>query len=356
MQTPYLTVDLDTLRRTYRGVAAAFMDLADVYYSIKANNLPEVLRTIFQEGGRFDVASLEEIKMAMAVGAAAEDLMFSNPIKIQREVAEAYRLGVRWYAFDSEEEIRKLAGSAPGSKVYCRLVVPNDGSLWPLKSKFGVSPDEAIRLLEEAGKHGLEPAGVAFHVGSQCLNPTNWRRALELSAHVFKGCSGKGIGLRLINMGGGLPAMDRVSGPPRLEEITTVVRDELTRRFSRDVKVVIEPGRHVAAPAGLLTTSVIGKAKRDGKEWIYLDVGIWNGLEEVREDYPYELTTEWPDAPRRNYVIAGPTCDSVDVLFWDKELPEVQVGDKVFVHFAGAYTVSMQRYNGFTFPSVEFRG
>lgn len=355
IETPYLLLDLEEVKRRYRALTELFGPRTEIFYSVKANNHPELIAALVKEGSGFDVASISEAKLVVSNGCPPEKVAFSNPIKKPREISEACRSGVGLFALDSVAEIEKLSKLAPGSDIYVRLTVSNEGSIWPLTEKFGVDYVEATSLIEKASAAGLNPIGVTFHVGSQCLNPVNWGSALSGVAEVFTACRRKGIRLHAINMGGGLPAQDTATNPPRIDEIREVVRRELDERFGSDIRVMIEPGRHMVATAGTLVTSVIGKARRGGKYWIYLDAGVYNGLMEIYEDFPYTLRTEHGGRPVRKYVLAGPTCDSVDVIMKGVVLPELEVGDRVEFLCAGAYTISYDGYNGFPFPKVIYR-
>lgn len=350
--TPYLAIDLEEIRTRYRNLKEQFGREVEIFYSVKANNHPTVISTLLEQGSAFDVASLSEIELVLAAGCPADRVAYSNPIKKPTELAAAFTKGIRLFAFDSEAEIKKLAELAPKSQVYIRLAVSNEGSLWPLTEKFGVDYAEATRLIELAAARGLDPVGVTFHVGSQCLNPTNWGSALRSCAEVFDACAEKGIRLSLVNMGGGLPAQDSASNPPSIESIKKVVKAELADRFDSETRILIEPGRHMVATSGTLVATVIGIAKRGAKTWIYLDTGVYNGLMELYEGFPYAVRTLHSDRPKRKYVLAGPTCDSVDVINKEIVLPELEIGDRVIFKDAGAYTISYDRYNGFDFPET----
>jgi ornithine decarboxylase len=349
---PRLFIDLDRVAENYRAVKGAFSRQIEIFYSIKANNDPRVLKMIFDMGGAFDVASWEEVSLTLGLGVPPEKIAFSNPIKKPSDIARAYGSGIRMFALDSRAEARKLAALAPGSQVYVRLTVPNNGSVWPLTGKFGVDREQAVDLLTECAQSGLEPIGATFHVGSQCLNPDNWVSALRIAADVFGSCATRGISLSMLNFGGGLPAMESRTSPPSLSVISAAIEAELDKHFGPATRLLIEPGRNIVATAGTLTATIIGEADRAGERWIYLDVGVYNGLMEIYEKFPYEVLTEHPDRPKRVYVVAGPTCDSVDVVFPQISLPEVRVGETLTFLNAGAYTTAYDRYNGFAFPAV----
>lgn len=353
-RTPLLVMDLERVRRNYREIKRHFGERLEIFYAVKANRDPEVLKALLQEGSGVDVASMTEIRIAADVGYAPEKMAFSNPIKAPQEIDEAYRMGIRLFGMDSPAELAKLAKSAPGSDVYVRLAVSNKGSVWPLTGKFGAEKAEAVQLLIEAKRLGLNPVGVTFHVGSQCLNKENWCSAIDATAEVFEACAKQGIRLSLVNLGGGLPAPENMTNPPSVEEVAKGVTGCFAKRFDPSVRLLMEPGRNMVATAGTLTATVIGEAERQGDHWLYLDIGIYNGLMEIHEKFPYELRTDHPDREKRAYVLAGPTCDSVDVIYHDITLPRLETGDRVHFMNAGAYTTGYDRYNGFAFPDVTY--
>lgn len=353
-RTPFLAMDLDRVRRNYRDVMRIFGERLEIFYAVKANRDVGVLKALREEGGGLDVASMTEVNIALEAGYAPERMAFSNPIKAPQEIEEAYRVGIRMFGADSDEEVRKLAELAPGSDVYVRIDVPNKGSVWPLSGKFGVEKHEAKHILVEAKRAGLNPVGVTFHVGSQCLNPENWATAIDFSREVFDACEAEGIKLSLLNLGGGLPAMEGMTDPPSIEVIGKGIMERVERLFDPSVRILIEPGRNLVATAGTLTASVIGEAVRRGEHWLYLDIGVYNGLMEIHEKFPYELKTDHEDREKRAYVLAGPTCDSVDVIFHDITLPRLVIGDKIHFMNAGAYTTGYDRYNGFDFPKTQY--
>jgi ornithine decarboxylase len=350
MDGPRIIIDLDKVRQNHQRIRDAFGPRFGVYFSVKANNHPEVLRTLAMNGCGFDVASASEIDDALSAGARPHDIAFSNPIKIPKHIDFAYARGVRLFALDSEDEVMKLAIHAPGSAVYVRLRVDNTGSGWPLSGKFGVEVSDAVALLASAKTHGLDPAGVTFHVGSQCEHLVNWRMALERASEVWRGCARLGITLRLLNIGGGLPAAYRRT-EPSVEDVATEASRAVSELFPDATMLMLEPGRAMVADAGVLETTVIGTAMRGHERIIYLDVGVFSGLMETYECFWYPVVTTG-SGPEETVTLAGPTCDSVDIISRNVRLPKLQMGDRVRFEMSGAYTNSYERYNGFGFPEV----
>ncbi|MGH2354478.1 MAG: type III PLP-dependent enzyme [Chloroflexota bacterium] len=351
-ETPFLLLDVDRILANFEQVRASFGLLRpQVFYAVKANADPRVLLALHRAGCGFDVASLNEINRLDALGVPAAKMIFSATVKLPRHIEAAYALGVERFAFDSPAEVAKLARLAPGSKVVVRLEVPHHGSRWPLGGKFGVPAAEAVDLLRLANASGLRPYGVTFHVGSQCTRSDTWLDAISVCRQVWNAARQEGIHLRLLNLGGGLPAR-YTEDVPGVSEIGTQVMRRVISAFGRDIEYAIEPGRFLVADAGTIVTTVIGTATRKGKPWVFVDQSVYAGLLEVIGGWTYPMVTRKDDRPKRRVTLAGPSCDSTDILAADAELPELQVGDQILLLTAGAYTTSYQAYNGLSFPEV----
>ncbi|MDR7303037.1 type III PLP-dependent enzyme [Haloactinomyces albus] len=352
-ETPCLVLDLPTVRHRYAGLRSALPD-ARICYAIKANPEPRVVDELVGLGSSFDVAGLGEIELCLARGAAPESISYGNTIKKRRDIARAYEHGVRLFATDSEPDLDNIAAAAPGSRVFCRILVDNKGSRTPFGRKFGCPPETAVRLLGRARELGLDPYGVSFHIGSQQLDPDAWEHGILAAREVFEGLAGRGIALRMVNLGGGLPAAYTQSAPP-LQEYATRIEAALDRHFGADrPELLVEPGRHLVGDAGVLRSEVVLVTPETGSDrrWIYLDVGRYNGLAETEgEAITYRLRTSRDGDPVGPVVLAGPTCDGDDVLYesTEYELPEtLRAGDWVELLSTGAYTAS--------YSSVEFNG
>jgi len=353
-ETPCLVVDLDVVADNFRRLREA-LPLAQIYYAIKANPAPEIITLLARLGSSFDTASIYEIERCLKFGAKPEQISFGSTIKKQAHIARAYALGVRMFALDSEAELEKLAVAAPGARVYCRFLMTGAGADWPLSQKFGCEPAMAIELLERARDKGLVPHGVSFHVGSQQRDLGQWDVALKKASGIFQELAGKGIELKMINLGGGFPARYR-SAIPAVERHSQAIMEGMTRYFGNRLPTMIaEPGRYLPGDAGVIQAEVVLIAKKhfgDTRRWVYLDIGKFGGLAEVMgEAIQYRIRTPYNGGPTGPVVLAGPTCDEVDVLY-DKagyELPiDLKVGDKIEILSAGAYTT--------TYCSVGFNG
>jgi ornithine decarboxylase len=351
---PCLVVDLDVVRENYQNFAKALPD-SRVFYAVKANPAPEILKLLAGLGCCFDVASMSEIEAVLAAGVTPERISYGNTVKKEREIAAAFRLGVSLFAIDCEAEAEKIARAAPASRVICRIHCDGSGAEWPLSRKFGCEPAYAADILEFAHKQGLVPHGVSFHVGSQQHNIEAWDRALASTAAVFRGCAERGIALSVVNLGGGFPAR-YVRKTPKLESYGKAIFRSLRKHFGNAVpETIVEPGRGLVGNAGMIEAEVVLIAKRspeDEVRWVYLDIGKFHGLAEtIDESIRYPIRTAKDRDDTAPCIIAGPTCDSVDVLYEKTPYPlpvSLAIGDKVLIEAAGAYTA--------TYSSVGFNG
>jgi ornithine decarboxylase len=352
---PCVVVDLDVVRDNYTAFAKALPDTR-VFYAVKANPAAEVLSLLAGLGSCFDCASVVEIEQALAAGATPARISFGNTIKKERDVARAFALGVRMFAVDCEAEVEKIARAAPGSKVFCRMLCGGAGAEWPLSRKFGCAPEMAPRVLELAHRLGLEAHGLSFHVGSQQRNPRMWNSALKSAAGVFRELSDRGVNLQMVNLGGGFPTryLKRVSS---VRTYGDAILNALRRHFGNRIpETIIEPGRGMVGNAGTIEAEVVLISKKsddDKVKWVYLDIGKFNGLAETMDEMiRYPIRTDFDGDAVEPCVLAGPTCDSVDVLY-EKEpylLPiSLEIGAKVLIEGTGAYTTTYSAvgFNGF---------
>jgi ornithine decarboxylase len=351
---PCLVLDNEVVRENYLAFAKALPDTR-VFYAVKANPAPEVLKLLTELGSCFDVASVAETEMVLAAGCTPDRISYGNTIKKESEIATAHRLGVTLFAIDCEAEVEKVARAAPGSRVICRIHCDGSGSEWPLSRKFGCEPDYATDILELAHKRGLSAYGISFHVGSQQHNIEAWDRALASTASIFRGCAERGITLSMVNLGGGFPAK-YLRKTPKLESYGKAIFRALRRHFGNAIpETIIEPGRGLVGNAGVIEAEVVLIAKRspeDEVRWVYLDIGKFHGLAEtIDESIRYPIRTPRDRDEMAPCIIAGPTCDSVDVLYEKSPYPlpvSLAIGDKVLIEATGAYTS--------TYSSVGFNG
>lgn len=351
--TPFLIFNPKIIRENYRKIKASF-ERTEIYYAIKANPDLKILKILRDENCGFEVASINELNSVLKIKVNPSLIISSNPIKAPEFINYAYKNKVRIFAFDSKIEIDKLSKFAPRSKVYARLEVSNIGSEWPLTKKFGLHFNNIIPLLKYAKKKGLVPLGLMFHVGSQCLNKTNWLKALKKCSLIFKLTNKQKLNLKLINIGGGLPIKHIEKVVPKIEEIGHEVNKKIKKLFPESIRIMIEPGRAMVGNAAILVTSVIGKAKRKNTNWLYLDTGVFHGLMETVGGIKYKLKTE-RKGNFKKYILAGPSCDSFDKMFSCNLPDNLKIGDKIYIIDAGAYTtVYASHFDGFIPPKTYF--
>ena len=352
---PCMVLDLDVVRDNYNAFARALPDTR-VFYAVKANPAPEVLHLLAKLGSCFDTASVAEIEMALAAGATADRISFGNTIKKERDVARAYALGVRLFAVDCEAEVEKISRAAPGSKVFCRILCDGAGAEWPLSRKFGCVPEMATNVLEHAHRLGLEAYGVSFHVGSQQCNTGAWDQALASASAIFRECAERGIRLSMVNLGGGFPTK-YLKAVPGVQTYGNAIFQALSKHFgNRLPETIIEPGRGMVGNAGVIEAEVVlvsKKAEADEVRWVYLDIGKFGGLAETMDEaIRYPITTVHDGSATAPCVLAGPTCDSADVMYEKTPYPlplSLTIGDDVLIEGTGAYTTtySAVAFNGF---------
>jgi len=351
---PCLVVDLDVVRENYGSFAKALPD-SRVFYAVKANPAPELLALLASLGSCFDTASVAEIEMVLAAGATPDRISFGNTIKKERDVARAYALGVRLFAVDCKAEVEKIGRAAPGAKVFCRFLFGCAGAEWPLSRKFGCDPEMAVEVLEHAHRLGLEAYGVSFHVGSQQRRTAAWDEALKSAAAIFRACADRGIGLSMVNLGGGFPTR-YLRDVPAVDAYGRSIFRALRKHFGNRIpETIIEPGRGLVGSAGVIEAEIVlvsNKSEHDHVRWVYLDIGKFGGLAETMgESIRYPIRTPRDGDEVGPCVLAGPTCDSADVLYEKRpyELPvSLEIGDKVLIEGTGAYTA--------TYASVAFNG
>lgn len=353
--TPFLVVNLGIIKRKYEELKEHF-PYARIYYAMKANPAIPVLELLRDLGSNFDIASRYELDRVLELGISPDRVSYGNTIKKPADIRYFYEKGVRLYATDSENDLRNLAKEAPGSRVFFRILTEGSETAdWPLSRKFGSHPDMAIDLVLLARELGLKPCGISFHVGSQQRDIGAWDSAIAKVRYIFDYLKGEGIRLNLINMGGGFPA-NYISKTNEMqvyaEEITRYLKEDFEDDFPQ---VILEPGRSLVGEAGILVTEVIlvsQKSSMGVDKWLYLDAGKFNGLTETwEESIRYPLYCEARGEPSEEFIIAGPTCDSQDVMYeyFRNPLPAyIKPGDRVYWFSCGAYTGS--------YCSVEFNG
>jgi ornithine decarboxylase len=353
--TPLFIVDHRLLRENY-GQFRRHMPRVQVYYAVKANSAPEIVRTFYEAGSSFDVASVAEF---LTVYENVKDLpeeqrqafiwdrvIYANPIKATEtlEQLDPYKPLV---TYDNHEEVLKIAKHAPHAGLVLRLRVPNTGSMVELSSKFGASPGEAADLIAFARNNKLEVEGLSFHVGSQCTNVQNYIQALNLTAAVFAEARERGFELKLLDIGGGFPAHydDTI---PAFKTLAQTINREIDRLFPQPIEILAEPGRFLVASAATAVSQVIGKAVREGKLCYYVNDGVYQTFSGVIFDHCQYPLKSFKRGPLQLCSVFGPTCDALDTISLAEQLPDLELGDYVYAPNIGAYSAASSTFfNGF---------
>jgi ornithine decarboxylase len=350
---PTLVLDVDLVEAQYHALKAG-LGHADIHYAVKANPAREVIERLVNLGSHFDAASRAEVELCLALGARPDTISFGNTVKRPADIAFAWNAGITLFSADADEELEKIAEHAPGSQVYIRLIVETSQADWPLSRKFGCDQDTAIRLLGYAKELGLDPVGFSFHVGSQTRKADMWGATLDALAVIWNAAKAAGHNLTLLNIGGGFPAFygEAIEAPT---SYASRVMEQVTARFGNVPRVMAEPGRGLVAEAGVIVAEVLlvsRKSDRDMHRWVYLSIGRFSGLAETEgESIRYQFVTARDDDPMGPCIMAGPSCDSADVLYEKRpmQLPlTLRAGDRIVIRNTGAYTS--------TYSSVCFNG
>lgn len=356
LPTPNIVVNLNTIKRNFLTLKDSF-PYAKIFYAIKANPGEPVLQMLAEMGSNFDIASRYELDMISKFVNDPSRFSYGNTIKKSSDIKYFYEKGVRIFATDSKDDLKNIAKNAPGSKVYVRILVENsDTADWPLSRKFGCHPDMAYNLLVQAKEQGLIPYGVSFHVGSQQRDIGAWNDAIAKVKYLFNSLEEEeNIKLQMIDMGGGFPAT-YVDPTNELSVYASEITRFLTEDFGDSLpEIILEPGRSLVGDSGILTSEVILASRKNNTaltRWIYIDAGKFNGLiETIDECIKYPVITTKDGDKEGEAIIAGPTCDSMDVMYETTKykLPvTLKQGDRMYWLSTGAYTT--------TYASVAFNG
>lgn len=356
LPTPNIVVNLNTIKKNFLTLKDSF-PYAKIFYAIKANPGEPVLQMLAEMGSNFDIASRYELDMISKFVNDPSRFSYGNTIKKSSDIKYFYEKGVRIFATDSKDDLKNIAENAPGSKVYVRILVENsDTADWPLSRKFGCHPDMAYNLLVQAKEQGLIPYGVSFHVGSQQRDIGAWNDAIAKVKYLFNSLEEEeNIKLQMIDMGGGFPAT-YIDPTNELSVYASEITRFLTEDFSDDLpEIILEPGRSLVGDSGILTSEVILASRKNNTaltRWVYIDAGKFNGLiETIDECIKYPVITTKDGDKEGEAIIAGPTCDSMDVMYETTKykLPvTLKQGDRMYWLSTGAYTT--------TYASVAFNG
>jgi ornithine decarboxylase len=354
--TPIFVIDHEKIRENYREFKT-HLPSVQIYFAVKANSNPEIVRTLFEMGSSFDVASMPEFMIVYEnirhmPGKERQDwiwdkIIYANTIK-PIETLEALDQYKPLVTFDNAEEIKKIRNHAPHAGLVLRIRVPNTGSMVELSSKFGAHPGEAVDLIMAAFDCGLEVEGLSFHVGSQCTNFENYVTALQLSSDIINEVETRtGRKIRLLDIGGGFP----VKYHPEVRDFRILAKKlntEITRLFPKDMEIIAEPGRFLVANTCTLVAKVVGKAVRDGKTCYYINDGVYHTYSGQVFDHVNYPVLAFKEGEKKISAVFGPTCDAFDTITLSAELPELEIGDLVYSENIGAYSHASSTYfNGF---------
>jgi ornithine decarboxylase len=353
--TPLLALDPARVAEQYRRLRRALPDVRP-YYAVKALSHEAVLAAVRDEGGFFDVASPGEVALVTGLGVAPDRCIYTHPVKKRADVAAAVRTGIRSFVFDNEGELDKFAGLEDRVELLLRLGYRTPQALIDLSYKYGAPPDEALDLLRAAQRRGLQVTGLSFHPGSQLASVEPLLQDIQHAAMLIDCLADVDVHLDVLDIGGGLP-VPYDAAVPHLDSFVSAIAEEIRPLTRRGIQVISEPGRFVAAPAMLAVAGVVGVTRRGGMPWYYLDDGLYGSFSNVMSDhvhptiYAYDAVLE--ERALFPSVLAGPTCDSTDVITTGAMLPALEVGDLVVAPFMGAYTsVTACEFNGLPKPTV----
>ncbi|MBR4846760.1 MAG: type III PLP-dependent enzyme [Phascolarctobacterium sp.] len=345
--TPLLVLSMEQVKANYECLKT-YMPRVRIYYAMKANPHPEILKAMMNLGSSFDVASAGEIRTLNELGVSGERMIYANPVKLGAGFKACRDCGVTKMTFDSASEIDKMKKELPGATVLLRLRIDNSTALVDLNKKFGAGRENAVELMLKAKEAGLDMAGIAFHVGSQVTNSDPYLNALDIAREVFEEAKEVGLDLRILDIGGGFP-IPTPSVKFNLPEMLKQISARLDEDFP-GIEIWAEPGRYICGTVANLITSVIGVTERGGQPWYFLDDGLYGTFSGVIFDqWDFKLISFKEGDERVAATFAGPSCDSLDIMFRGRMTVPLEVGDLLLVPSCGAYTsASATTFNGFS--------
>lgn len=344
--TPLLVLSLEQIEKNYR-LLRTHLPRVKVFYAIKANPHRRILELMRDLGSNFDVASDGEIMELSSIGVDGSRMIYANPMKTVNGLRACCNAGVGKMTFDSAGEIDKMARECPGATVLLRIRIDNSSAHVDLNKKFGAAREQALELLLKARDAGLDAAGIAFHVGSQTTSADPYLYALDIAREIFEEAAAAGMQLRIMDIGGGFPIPE-----PKVRFNLQEMLNQINARLDEDfpgVEIWAEPGRFICGTAVNLITSVIGVTERGGQPWYFLDEGLYGTFSGVLFDqWDFKLIS-FKEGEQVAATFAGPSCDSLDIMFRGKMTVRQEEGDLILVPICGAYTsASATTFNGFS--------
>ncbi len=359
-ETPALFIDRSRIRQNYHDLKKALPPFR-IAYAIKSNSHPEIIEILKKEGSHFETASIAEIEKLLALGIKAEEIVLSNPVKAPNAIRRALEHGVTIQSFDSVEELEKFLPYAGASTAVAhrirpqlRIVVPNEGSMWPLSGKFGADEELWPAIFQYMKENEIPLDGVTFHPGSQCETIAGWDSAMYLTWRCIEIAREYGLNPTTINIGGGFPVDlgRKIPTPTAIGKVIMRHLKEWEKKGFKPADLIVEPGRFISGSAGVLATRVVGVARRE-KTWAFLDCGVFTGMMETIDGISYPMLFS-STAEKETAMLCGPSCDSVDKMY-EAQIPKAKPGDAVLFLSAGAYTsVYASDFNGFLGPKMVF--
>lgn len=344
--TPLLVLSLEQIEKNYR-LLRTHLPRVKVFYAIKANPHRRILELMRDLGSNFDVASDGEIMELSSLGVDGSRMIYANPMKTVNGLRACRNAGVGKMTFDSASEIDKMARECQGATVLLRIRIDNSSAHVDLNKKFGAAREQALELLLKARDAGLDAAGIAFHVGSQTTSADPYLYALDIAREIFEEAAAAGMQLRIMDIGGGFPIPE-----PKVRFNLQEMLNQINARLDEDfpgVEIWAEPGRFICGTAVNLITSVIGVTERGGQPWYFLDEGLYGTFSGVLFDqWDFKLIS-FKEGEQVAATFAGPSCDSLDIMFRGKMTVRQEEGDLILVPICGAYTsASATTFNGFS--------
>lgn len=336
--SPLLFIDCDVIRRQYRALAAALPGV-DLHYALKPLPDVNVVKVLAGEGAWFDLATNGEVELVRAAGIAPGRCIHTHPIKRDADIRKALHYGVTTFVVDNPDEIAKFKPYRDRARLLLRVAHRSTDAQVDLSRKFGCDPEAAVALAGTAARAGVAVIGLSFHVGSQVGSADAHVRAIEICARLIAEAAGSGLPpFSVLDIGGGFP-IDYLQPAPAIDQFCRPIRAALDR-LPKAIRVIAEPGRFICGPAGFCLTTVMGRSMRDGRWWYYLDDGTYGSFSGQLYDHSrYPVEPVGPHAgPKLPCVLAGPTCDSIDVIAEDIPMPELVAGDLLMGRQMGAYT------------------
>jgi ornithine decarboxylase len=350
--SPLLIVDCERVRRQYRALQRALPGV-DLHYALKPLPHPAVIRTVLEEGGFLDLATTGEVEVVARMGVDPARCIHTHPIKRDADIRDALARGVRVFVADNPDELRKFTPYAADAEVLLRVSFRSPGAVSDLSRKFGCDPEHLLPLARRARDLGVTVRGLSFHVGSQAPDPGKHVEAVEVCGKLLAAARRERLGpCDTLDIGGGFP-IDYGTRAPEIGWFCAPIRAALARLPKR-VRIIAEPGRYIAGPSAIGVASVMGRARREGRWWYYLDDGLYGSYSGQLFDharYPIEALRK--TGKREPAVLAGPTCDSIDVIAENLSLPLLDEGDLILGRAMGAYTwASASEFNFFPRATV----